>query len=100
MINLHSVATANGYKVSIMLEETALPYTVKAYDLIKGENFAPEFLALNPVGRLPVVIDHDVPTGAPPIVVYGSMPILVYLAEKKGNSCHANRALAPRHSSG
>jgi GSH-dependent disulfide-bond oxidoreductase len=84
MINLHSVATANGYKVSIMLEETALPYTVKAYDLIKGENFAPEFLALNPVGRLPVVIDHDVPTGAPPIVVYGSMPILVYLAEKTG----------------
>jgi GSH-dependent disulfide-bond oxidoreductase len=82
MIDLHTVATANGYKASIMLEEVGLPYTTKAYDLIKGENFAPEFLALNPVGRLPAIVDHGAPGGA--LSVYGTLAILVYLAEKTG----------------
>ncbi len=81
MIELHTVATANGYKASIMLEEVGLPYAVKAYDLSKGENFAPEFLALNPVGRLPTIVDRDTALSAP-IAIYGSMAILVYLAEK------------------
>jgi GST-like protein len=82
MIDLHTVPTANGYKASIMLEELALPYRVTSYDLIKGENFRPEFLALNRVGRLPTIVDRDV-TGEP-IVVYGSSAILQYLAEKTG----------------
>jgi GST-like protein len=89
MIDLHTVATANGYKASIMLEEIGLPYTVKSYDLVKGENFAPEFLALNPVGRLPVIIDRG---GNGPTAVYGSMAILVYLAERTGRLLPTERS--------
>jgi len=82
MIDLHTVATANGYKASIMLEEAGLPYRVTAYDLLKGENFKPELLAINRVGRLPVIVDHDV--AGEPLAVYGSAAILQYLAEKIG----------------
>lgn len=82
MIDLHTVATANGYKASIMLEEVGLPYQVREYDLVKGENFTPEFLSLNPVGRLPAIVDHDVAGG--PLSVYGTAAILIYLAEKTG----------------
>jgi GST-like protein len=84
MINLHTVATANGYKASIMLEEVGLPYTVREYDLVKGENLTSEFLSLNPVGRLPAIVDHDVheTSAGKPLSVYGSAAILLYLAEK------------------
>lgn len=81
LIDLHTVPTANGYKVSIMLEEIELPYRVHHYDLIKGEQLSSDFLALNPVGRLPTLVDHDTRSD-PPIVVYGSAAILIYLAEK------------------
>lgn len=85
MIDLHTVATANGYKASIMLEEIGAPYRALPYDLIRGQNFSPEFLALNPVGRLPVIVDHESHDAAgKPLVVYGSMAILIYLAEKSG----------------
>jgi GST-like protein len=83
MIELHTVATANGYKASIMLEELGLPYSVKAYDLVKAENLSPDFLALNPIGRLPAIVDRD-ETSAGAVSVYGTMAILVYLAEKTG----------------
>ena len=82
MIELHTVPTANGYKASIMLEEVGLPYRVKSYDLIKGEQLSAEFLALNPVGRLPTLVDHERPEE--PLRVYGSAAILLYLAEKTG----------------
>lgn len=82
MIDLHTVPTANGYKASIMLEELGLPYRVREYDLIKGENLAADFLAINPVGRLPTLVDHEVE--GEPLAVYGSAAILFYLAEKTG----------------
>lgn len=82
MIELHTVPTANGYKASIMLEELGLPYQVKSYDLIKGEQLSADFLALNPVGRLPTLVDHELQSA--PITVYGSAAILIYLAEKTG----------------
>ena len=82
MIDLHTVPTANGYKVSILLEELALPYRVTSYDLIKGDNLKPELLAINRVGRLPVIVDHEVEGGS--LAVYGSAAILQYLAEKTG----------------
>lgn len=82
MIDLHTVPTANGYKASIMLEEIGLPYRVEMYDLLKGENLKPELLALNRVGRLPVIVDHDVE--GDPLSIYGSAAILQYLAEKTG----------------
>lgn len=82
MIDLHTVATANGYKASIMLEEVGLEYRVHDYDLMKGENFSPQFLALNPVARLPTIVDHDIE--GEPLAVYGTAAILLYLAEKTG----------------
>lgn len=81
MIELHTVATANGYKVSIALEELKLPYEVTAYNLVKGDHQSPAYLTLNPVGRLPLIIDKDPALGTP-ITVYGTAAILVYLAEK------------------
>lgn len=83
MIELHTTNTANGYKASIMLEEVGLPYRVVAYDLTKGEHLSPVFLALNPVGRVPAIVDPD-PGDGQPLTVYGSAAILTYLAEKTG----------------
>jgi len=82
MIDLHTTATANGYKASIMLEEVGLPYRVIDYDLVKGEHMKPEYLALNPVGRVPTVVDREV--SGEPVSVYGTPAILLYLAEKTG----------------
>jgi GST-like protein len=82
MIDLHTTPTANGYKASIMLEEVDLPYRVHRYDLTRGEHLAPAYLALNPIGRLPTIVDHDV-AGAP-LSVYGTAAILIHLAEKTG----------------
>ncbi len=82
MIALHTTATSNGYKASIMLEEVALPYRVHAYDLAKGEHLAPSFLALNPVGRVPTLVDDTV--DGPPVSVYGTAAICYYLADKTG----------------
>jgi GSH-dependent disulfide-bond oxidoreductase len=83
MIELHTTATANGYKASIMLEECGLPYCIHEYDLVKGEHRSAGYLALNPVGRLPSIVDPDAGAGAP-VVVYGTQAILLYLAEKTG----------------
>lgn len=82
MIDLHFSPTANGLKAAIMLEETGLSYTLHPVELTKGEHLRPEFLAMNPVGRIPVIVDHDAPSGA--LSVYGSVAILLYLAEKTG----------------
>ncbi|MEZ5499705.1 MAG: glutathione binding-like protein [Steroidobacteraceae bacterium] len=83
MIDLHTTATANGYKAALVLEEMALPYRVIAYDLTKGEHLAPAYLQLNPVGRLPTIVDHD-GSSSQPIVVYGTAAIASYLADKTG----------------
>jgi len=58
MIELYTAATPNGHKVSIALEELALPYTLKTLDLAKGEQKLPEFLAINPNGRIPAIVDR------------------------------------------
>ena len=83
MIDLHTAATANGYKVSIMLEEIGYAYRVVDYALAQFENLKPEFLAVNPVGRIPAIVDHDGPEGRS-LGVYGTAPVLTYLAEKSG----------------
>jgi GST-like protein len=91
MIDLHTTPTANGYKASIMLEEAGLPYRAINYNLVQGEHLRPEYLAINPVGRMPAIVDHDpldvdpadgaAKRGAP-LNVYGTAAILLYLAEK------------------
>src|SRR5580693_793835 len=82
-LQLYSVPTPNGVKVSIMLEETGLPYEPHAIDIGKNESWTPEFLALNPNGKIPAIIDPDGPDGAP-LGLFESGAILLYLAEKTG----------------
>lgn len=80
MIDLYTAATPNGHKVSIALEELALPYTLKVLDLAKGEQKTPEYLAICPNGRIPAIVDRDEDDFA----VFESGACLVYLAEKTG----------------
>jgi GSH-dependent disulfide-bond oxidoreductase len=65
VIDLYTHATPNGHKVSIMLEELALPYRVHLVDLAKSEQLKPEFLAINPNNKIPAIVDSDGPGGAP-----------------------------------
>ncbi len=83
MIDLHTWPTPNGFKVSIMLEETALPYTVFPVDISKGDQFAPDFLRISPNNKMPAIVDRDGP-GGEPYSVFESGAILMYLAEKTG----------------
>ncbi len=83
MITLYTWATPNGRKVSIMLEECALPYAVRKINISAGEQHSPEFVALNPNGKIPVLIDNDGPDGKP-ITLFESGAILVYLVGKTG----------------
>ncbi|MCS6947321.1 MAG: glutathione S-transferase N-terminal domain-containing protein [Steroidobacteraceae bacterium] len=84
MIELYTHATPNGHKVSIMLEELGLPYRLRLVDLTKGEQFTPEFLAINPNNKIPALIDPDGSDGGP-VTVWESGAILIYLAEKTGS---------------
>jgi GST-like protein len=84
MIDLHYWPTPNGHKITIMLEETGLDYTIHPVDIGKGEQFAPDFLAIAPNNRMPAIIDHDPAVGSAPIAVFESGAILLYLAEKTG----------------
>jgi GSH-dependent disulfide-bond oxidoreductase len=81
MIDLYTWSTPNGRKVSIMLEELALDYTVHAIDITKGDQHSAEFVAINPNAKIPALVDSDGPDGAP-ITVFESAAILMYLAEK------------------
>jgi GST-like protein len=82
-IQLYSLNTPNGVKVSIMLEETGLAYEPHLVDIMKNESHLPEFLALNPNGKIPAIVDPAGPGGRP-IGLFESGAILLYLAEKTG----------------
>jgi GST-like protein len=82
-LQLYSWPTPNGVKVSILLEELGLPYEAHAVNIGKNETWTPEFLSLNPNGKIPAIIDPDGP-GGKPIGLFESGAILVYLAEKTG----------------
>ncbi|HTZ77304.1 MAG TPA: glutathione binding-like protein [Stellaceae bacterium] len=83
MIDLYTWSTPNGRKVSIMLEETGLPYRVHKIDISKNEQFTPEFIALNPNSKIPAILDQEGP-GGKPMPLFESGAILIYLAEKTG----------------
>jgi GST-like protein len=91
-IQLYSLNTPNGVKVSILLEETGLPYEAHLVDITKGENDTPEFLSLNPNGKIPAIIDPDGP-GGKPLGLFESGAILIYLAEKAGGFLSTDPAL-------
>ncbi len=82
-LQLYSLTTPNGVKVSILLEELGLPYEAHLVDISKDETWTPEFLSLNPNGKIPAIIDPDGP-GDKPLALFESGAILVYLAEKTG----------------
>lgn len=80
MIELYTAGTPNGYKISIALEEMGLPYEYHALDLMAADQKKPEYLAINPNGRIPAIVDKDNDDFA----VFESGAILIYLAEKSG----------------
>jgi GSH-dependent disulfide-bond oxidoreductase len=82
-LQLYSLPTPNGVKVSIMLEEIGLPYESHKVSFDTNDQFSPEFLSLNPNNKIPAIIDPDGPEGKP-LALFESGAILVYLAEKSG----------------
>ena len=80
-IDLYYWPTPNGWKITIMLEECALAYTMIPVDISKGDQFRPGFLAISPNNRIPAIVDHDGP-GSKPISIFESGAILQYLARK------------------
>ena len=84
MIKLHTVPTPNGHKISIMLEETGLPYEVIPYDITQGDQFKPEYLAINPNNKLPAIVDDEPIGGGAPLEIFETGAILIYLADKSG----------------
>jgi GSH-dependent disulfide-bond oxidoreductase len=90
-LQLYSLPTPNGVKVSIMLEETGIPYEPHTIDIGANETWTPEFLSLNPNGKIPAIIDPDGP-GGQPFGLFESGAILVYLAEKSGRFLPADPA--------
>lgn len=89
MIDLHYWPTPNGHKITLLLEELAeagqaLEYTLKPVDIGAGDQFEPEFLAISPNNKMPAIVDHAPADGGPPLSVFESGAILLYLAEKTG----------------
>ena len=82
-LQLYSLPTPNGVKVSIMLEETGLPYEPHLINIMANESHDPAFLSLNPNGKIPAILDPDGP-GGKPMALFESGAILLYLAEKTG----------------
>jgi len=80
MIDLYTWSTPNGRKVSILLEELSMPYTVHAIDISKDEQLTPEFLAISPNNKIPAIVDQDNGTA-----LMESAAIMIYLAEKAGS---------------
>jgi GST-like protein len=90
-IQLYSVPTPNGVKVSIALKEMGLPYEPHFIDIGANETWTPDYLSLNPNGKIPAIIDPDGPGGAP-LALFESGAILIYLAEKTGQFLPADPA--------
>jgi len=84
MIDLYYWPTPNGHKITIFLEETALPYTIKPINIGKGDQFDPAFLAIAPNNRIPAIVDHAPADSGAPLSLFESGAILQYLAEKTG----------------
>jgi GSH-dependent disulfide-bond oxidoreductase len=91
MIDVYYWTTPNGHKVTIFLEETGLPYSIKPVNIGTGEQFKPEFLAISPNNRIPAIVDNDPAGGGKPISIFESGAILIYLGEKTRKFWPADR---------
>ena len=100
MIDLYTWTTPNGRKVSIMLEETGLPYRVHPIDIGKGEQFTPEFLAINPNNRIPAIVDQDGPGGAAVHAVRVGCDSALPVLEDRAASCRPRCPSSSRRFSG
>jgi len=92
MIEVLYGPTPNCWKVTIMLEECGLPYEVRPIFLSQGDHYAPEFLAVSPNNKIPAIVDHAPLGGGPPLPIFESGAILIYLAEKTGRFMPADVA--------
>ncbi len=90
-LQLYSAPSPNGVKISIMLEETGLAYEAHYVDIGENQSWTPEFLSLNPNGKIPAILDPDGP-GGKPLPLFESGAILLYLAEKTGKLLPKNPA--------
>jgi len=84
LIDLHYWPTPNGKKVTILLEECGLPYTIVPCNIGKGDQFQDGFLSISPNNRMPAMVDHAPPDGGAPIAIFESGAIMLYIAEKTG----------------
>jgi len=84
MIDLYYWPTSNGRKITIMLHEVELPYTIIPVNFKIGEQYAPDYLRVNPNSKIPAIVDRDPIGGGAPITVFESVAVLMYLAEKSG----------------
>ena len=94
MIDLYAAGTSNGIRARIALEECGLPYKLNFIDLTKGEQKTPQFVAMNPNGQIPVIVDHEGP-GGKPVTLSQSTAILLYCAEKSGKFMPKDAAARP-----
>ena len=94
MIDLYYWTTPNGHKITIFLEEAALPYRIVPINISAGDQFKPEFLKISPNNRIPAIVDQDPAEQGPPVSVFESGAILIYLAEKTGKLLPKDRTSA------
>ena len=94
MIDLYAAGTSNGMRARIGLEECGLAYNLHPIDLTKGEQKSPSFLAMNPNGQIPVIVDSDGP-GGKPVTLSQSVAVLMYCAEKSGKFLPKDPAARP-----
>ena len=92
-IDLYYWPTPNGWKISIALEEMGLEYDTHLINIVKGDQFDPEFLKIAPNNRMPAIVDPEGPEGAP-VSVFESGAILQYLARKTGSTCTRSSSTA------
>jgi GST-like protein len=84
MIDLYFWPTENGKKIIICLEECGIPYKIKPVNIHKADQFAPDYLKINPNNRIPTIVDHEPRGGGGPLSIFESGAIMMYLAEKAG----------------
>src|ERR1035437_7005188 len=82
MIDLYYWTTPNGHKITLFLEEAALPYRIVPVHIGRGEQFAPEFLRISPNNRIPAIVDNSPDDGGEPLSIFESGAILLYLADQ------------------
>ena len=84
MIDVYYWPTPNGHKVTILLEECGIPYTIKPVNIGRGDQLSPSFLKISRNGRMPAIVDHEPMSGGDPLTIFESGAIMMYLAEKAG----------------